>query len=995
MLRRRDWKTLCTERRSATKRGSPNILGRKILSVAYSKTQEKNTREANEQRQVDADAIRAALSRWATWTSKDGTHWTVTFSTGTDATIDPNDLRQYGSVAYSLRAVLAVQQEALYANTDLPKLTSEAVDTLKEGLDLISLAVLRLADRDARQNNAYEISLPVLESTWQRLIPSEPQPPSDVSPTSPSMRTGLMHQIIQQKVTAYQAYNKISNQLFGRNMQVFFARLSWPTDPEEAKAFKNEFINTVTGFAVGLYTLADREARRNGHVVLREEDVATAAQTYLPHAINDYEDVVFFPRLTRDQQIAIESYDMDAFRDSGVHWKYLEFALEEKALEATREADPFALELLTENIAHFGVLLLRVAGAEGAGQERLSPDLLTLATTRLQAKIDAHERTPKSRLDAPPILSAVGGKATHSSGEHTMFEDHTEAAGIEYVHRSSDWLNRLLRSYLQKTDTTGTITVPPAFGGSGVAAEDIDQDGQVDILLLGGRGNRLYRNLGNGMFEDITASAGIDYRRQGDKQPGEPRQPLIADFDNDGLPDILITYVNDDHRLYRGLGKGRFEDVTVTAQLGGRGLVGGPATTFDYDKDGLLDVYITYFGNYLRGVLPTLQRRNRNGLPNRLFRNLGNMRFEDVTESAGVADIGWGQAVLHTDLDGNGWQDLIVGNDFGLNAYYLNRGDGTFQEVSKEIGTDKPSYTMSISATDLNRDLLPDIYISNIVVMNKDEKYVLPNENTQMKFDIKKLAHLQVMEANDLFMSSRLDNAPIHYTLSQDVGRGYSSTGWAWDADFFDADHDGDDDLYVLNGMNEFNVYSSKNPYFMDADDLENRQAFLPVSTEEANVFFLNRGGKLENHSKQSGLDLLGNSRSAAYFDLEGDGDLDIVLLNYHGPATLYRNNLDQPDRHWIKLKLVGDPNQRVNRDAIGAVVVFELPDGTMIRREIHGSTGYMSVHPKTVHAGIGNATSVDVQIVWPNGQTQSLDGLVADQVHRLVQPSSQSMSDS
>ncbi|MCP5053357.1 MAG: VCBS repeat-containing protein, partial [bacterium] len=210
---------------------------------------------------------------------------------------------------------------------------------------------------------------------------------------------------------------------------------------------------------------------------------------------------------------------------------------------------------------------------------------------------------------------------------------------------------------------------------------DLNGDGIQDVLLLSGSGNALYLGDGKGRFRDITREAGIVFQRQ-DGHFGEPRQPLIADFDNDGLQDILITYVNDSHKLYKNLGKAKFKDVSFASGLGGKNLVGGPATTFDYDKDGLLDIYIGYFGNYLEGTLPTLTRKNLNALPNKLFKNLGNMKFKDVTQKSGVGNTGWGQAVAHTDFDLDGWQDLIVGNDFGVNEYYRNRGDGTFETVA-------------------------------------------------------------------------------------------------------------------------------------------------------------------------------------------------------------------------------------------------------------------------------------------------------------------------
>lgn len=916
--------------------------------------------------------------------SKNG-DYVLTFPNQLKIALKATDIRQYGTVAYSLRAILAVQQDALM-NPDqepLKPLTAEALETFKVKLDLATLALLQESDAYARAHNEYEISLENLNRAWLVLFElNREQPQTEQAIVNfQTSKPPLLDKIIEQKVASYAQYNQVSNQLFVRNMQVYFARLSWPTDPDEAAAFKQDFIEVLVGYGIELYTGVVDVAAANGAAIIGEEHVAHFVDHFTPFSVNEYEDITFFPGLP-NKSVTLEAYDLDAFRDSGVHWVYLGFALDSPEITRFLDIDPFAAELLAENMAQFGVLVLREAGLLGAqsGQERLSSELLASAVAVVQEKVNATlTGTSTTDIQVDKIQSTAEEEGARANLGDKWFTDVTEANGIDSMHRSSDWLSRLLRSYLQRDESTGVITIPPAFGGSGVAAEDINNDGFPDVLILSGLGNKLYLNDKGQGFIDHTEASGISFMRPEDNQPGEPRQPLIADLDNDGWRDIVITYVDDTHRVYRNKGDGTFEDMTDVSALGGKDLVGGPATVFDYDNDGLLDIYVTYFGDYIHGVLPSLSRINNNGLPNKMFKNMGNFHFKEV--EAGVAGSGWSQAVTHTDFNADNLQDLIVGNDFGSNVYYQNTGDGSFVDVTTALGADKPSYTMNLSTADLNGDQLPDIYVSNIVTLNKDEKYVLPNEDTQMKFNLEKLANLRVVEANDLFISSRAEDGTLKYKLSRElIGRGYNSTGWSWGADFFDADMDGDDDLYVLNGMNEFNLYSSKNAY-ANAGEASADDNYLPVDTKESNVFFVNSGGKLNNVSLESGLNLLGNSRSAAYLDFDNDGDLDIALNNYHEKAYFYKNNADRLGNNWLKLQLQGDPGQGVSRDAIGARVIITLPDGHKIWREIHGSEAYMTAQPKMVHAGLGALDRADVLVVWPGGKQQSIENVKANQI--------------
>jgi len=942
----------------------------------------KATAAAKGKEQIGVDELRPVLQAAVPYVSTPAGDWIVLPDDPRRTDITARDKRQYGAVAYALRAILSVQQDAFVDGTKLLPLDEKAVELFKESVDLITLAALQRADKATRTKNEHQINGAEMKAAWAGIVgSSKPAVEPHAAPVKSAEKFGTIKSIVAEKLAAFEKYNNLSNAVFSRNVQVYMARHMWPSDAEDGIAFKKQFTETMVAWTGDVMLEAEKRAKKRGHPLIRIDDVHDAVQMYEPHVLNEYEDCIYFPRLPKSDQIVIEAYDLDAFRDPGLHWMYLNEVLNDPKYKGTMEPDPFAAELLTEGGAQMGTLILRVAGkiATAENRDRLDRTDLSRSVKQIQTLLDKNAALPPAKKVTTTIASAPS-KPAKSGGK--FFTDVTANSGIKFEHRMSDWLARLIRSYSIK-ETETVLAVPPAFGGSGIAAEDVNGDGNIDVLVLSGSGNALYLGDGKGHFSDVTESAGLAWKRA-DGRPGEPRQPIIADFDNDGLPDILITYADDDHRLYRNLGNAKFEDVTAHTNLGGKELVGGPATALDFDKDGLLDLYIGYFGDYVHGVLPTFARRNTNGLPNKLFRNKGNFVFEDVTVGSGVDNTGWAQAINHVDFDGDGWEDLICGNDFGANAWYRNLGNGKFEEVSSKLGTDKPSYTMNIGITDLNRDGFPDVYISNIVTMNKDEKYVLPDAKTRLKFNPQKMANMRVVEANDLWTSTARDGKLVSYTQSDAVGRGYRSTGWSWGANFFDFDNDGDDDLYLVNGMNEYAVYSSVNPYFTNSSG-QQQQTVIPVAEKEAPVFFVNRAGKLEEQSTQSGADPAGNARAVVQFDMDGDGALDMMVNNFNAPAMLYRNN-GASGNHWIKIHLTGDPSKGVTRDAIGAKILVDTPHLKNLWREVFSTIGYLTSPPKEQHLGLGTDTKADVTVIWPNGDKQTFKGLAADRTYRISQ---------
>ena len=903
---------------------------------------------------------------------------------GAHVYVTKRDIDHYGSVAYAYRALLAVQQDMLFSEqVEFLPLTDAAAETIKNSIDLITLAALKEADHTARERNQSAIDDQSFLDAWFGMVNQKKALKDELVPTAITapLQRELFLSIVRQKQASFYAYNEISLHLFQRNAQVYFSRYGWPKEAEANESFRALYNEAILQFIKGLWLYAQSLAESDGEAIIRGVHMRNALDAVLPFEQNEWEDIRFFPLLEKKQQLSVESYDLDAFRDGGVHWTYLSMALEDANFEPRLYLDPFALEWLSEGIAHMGVLSLRLAGilAKERGDSNIDRSTLIQSFQELNERKDLHAvQSPGNAIDQKSIRMA-SANLEEAPGASNWFVDKTAYAEINFMHKSADWLSRFIRSYsIDENEGVVRTVIPPAFGGSGVATEDWNNDGWPDIVLVGGRGNALYLNNQDGTFRNATDASGIGWQRS-DGTYGEPRQVIAADFDNDGWQDLFISYVNDQHRMYRNQGGAIFEDVTAKSNLGGMGQVGGPCTALDYDRDGLLDLYIGYFGNYLKGRKPTLARSNTNGDANVLFRNNGGFEFEKSSLS-GAEDSGWTQAVGHTDIDMDGWQDLISGNDFGSNAYYLNNQDGSFREVSSVLNTDKPSYTMNIGIADLNRDRRPDFYISNIVVMEKDEKYVNPSAATPMELDPAVMANIRVVEANDLFMS--MPEGTEGYSLSEQVSRGYSSTGWSWDADFFDFDNDGDDDLYCLTGMNDFFVYSQENPYFEDADGGKRSVSFAN-SSREPNVLFENRGGALQAMGKGNGLDVVYNSRSAAFLDYDNDGAMDVIINNYHDRAMLFHNEKVPAARNWIKLRLVGDPALGITRDAIGAVVVIESEEQE-VWREVHTTTGYLSSHTKTLHSGVGYAERVNVSVHWPNGEVERFPDLATNSTYRL-----------
>ena len=434
--------------------------------------------------EIDAATLRPVLQSAVPYLQAADGSWMVR-----DTPVTARDKRQYGSIAYALRAILAVQQDALVdPSAKLLPLNAEAVELFKESIDLTTLAALQRADRESRKLNHDRMQPQVLAAAWKGVVPVwattvaskgiNPVQHSELAPIPPnpiqrseavSEKFGTIKAIIAEKISAFEAYNNISMPVFLRNLQVYMARHMWPADPEEGKAFRDSFTEVMVAWMSDTMLEAEKHAKKAGHPLIRVEDVHAALQVYQPHEANQYEDIIYFPRLPKDERVVIEAYDLDSFRDPGMHWVYLREAINDPKYKGTIEPDPFAAELLTEGAAQEGVLILRLAGMVAAeeGKDRLELAHLKKSLERVQAKLDKHASMPPVKKRAAAIASApaVPKKSNGKSGGK-FFTDITNESGVQFEHRFSDWLARFIRGYTVVEGNQVRLAVPPTFGGA-------------------------------------------------------------------------------------------------------------------------------------------------------------------------------------------------------------------------------------------------------------------------------------------------------------------------------------------------------------------------------------------------------------------------------------------------------------------------------------------------------------------------------------------------
>ena len=528
------------------------------------------------------------------------------------------------------------------------------------------------------------------------------------------------------------------------------------------------------------------------------------------------------------------------------------------------------------------------------------------------------------------------------------------------------------------------------YGHSGVSVGDLHGSGFDDIYVCqpAGLPNRLYRNRGDGTFEDVTERSGLGLL-------DNTACALIADFDGDGRQDVVVVRANGPV-LFLNQGNGTFRRKADAFQFAQQpqGTFTGAAAA-DYDRDGKLDIYFCVYSFY-QGTdqynYPTPYYAAENGPPNFMMHNNGDGTFRDVTAQCGMNQnntrysfcSGW------NDFDGDGWPDLYVVNDFGRKNLYRNQGNGTFSDVAAQVGVEDVGAGMSVCWFDYNNDGAEDLYVANMWTAAGER---ITREQT---FQNEAPKQTQALYQKHAMGNSLLrNNGHAHF---QDV-TAESNTGmgrWAWSSDAWDFDHDGFSDIYIANGMISGTEPEDLNSFFWrqvvakspneakPAPDYE--QGWKAVnewirdgsswSGNERNVMYANHGdGTFSDVSGALGLDFVEDGRSFALADFDGDGRQEMLLKNRNAPQVRLLKNVIPDLPPAIAFRLTGTKS---NRDAIGAVVRVHGQTKTL-----QAGSGFLSQHSKEVFFGLGDAKGeIEATIQWPSGLLQRLGGLQTN--HRV-----------
>jgi len=571
------------------------------------------------------------------------------------------------------------------------------------------------------------------------------------------------------------------------------------------------------------------------------------------------------------------------------------------------------------------------------------------------------------------------------------FTDRQPQSGITFAHIS--------------TDDTGLRYKPSHYDhGNSVAVADVDGDELLDLYFVNQAGdNELWRNMGRGSFANTTAAAGVSV-------PGAIGVAAsFADIDNDGDPDLFVTTIREGNHLFENDGSGIFSEVTVAAGVGRSGHSSG-AVFFDYDRDGLLDLFVCNVGIYTKenkitGSTDAIHPEK--GQPytyweaysdafaghlkperterSMLYHNLGGGKFADVTEAAGLVDTSWSGAATPIDANGDGWIDLYILNMQGHDEYFENDGGKRFVRKSRDLFPKTPWGAMGAKVFDYDNDGHLDLYVCDMHSdMSEDVGPFDEKLKSSMKFPPDFLGDGGMSIFGNAFF--RNNGNGTYEEISDEIG---AENYWPWGLSVGDVNADGFEDIFLASSMNypfRYGVNSllvnNLGEEFLDAEYILGIEPRRDGAT--AKRWFYVDCDQPENAENTHCKEMTGElevwatlgSRSSAILDLDGDGDLDIVTNEFNSePMILVSDLSDRKQVHFLEVKLTGKVS---NRSGIGAVV--EVIAGSHAYKKVNdGQSGYLSQSDMPLYFGLGEAEEVERIVVrWPSGTTQTVSGPIA-----------------
>ena len=568
--------------------------------------------------------------------------------------------------------------------------------------------------------------------------------------------------------------------------------------------------------------------------------------------------------------------------------------------------------------------------------------------------------TRRKRVGVVPLAIAFAGVAVvlaaGSALPERWFDDVTQRAGIHVKHTNREFKNPYAHIMAGYT----------ALGASAVVA-DYDGDGFDDVYTTDSKENgknHLFRNNGDFTFTDVAEAAGL---ADGNDAENAVADALWLDFNNDGRPDLLLIRFGQ-NQLYENLGNGKFRDVTARS-----GIVGYKnsitAIAFDYDRDGLVDIFI---GGYFQPVnifnpatprfFPESFETANNGGGVVVYHNNGNGSFTDVSAKVGIKLNGWTLDLGHADFDNDGDDDLYVACDFGSDHFFVNNGDGTFTDRTEfAVGIDTKK-GMNVDWGDFDGDGKLDIYVTNITDDYMREGNFLWHNQGNGKF---------------LDMAREL---------------GVHDTGWGWGAKFLDYDNDGWLDLYVMNGW----VSAGKDSYVPDIFEMVTRpnidfadaRNWPPMGSkslsgyQKKRLFHNERGEGFKDQAAKHGLDSTRDGRGIGVGDFDNDGRMDLFVANANAEPFLYRNTTPNGYR-WVEFLLDG---VKSNRMGVGAQVRVVAGGRTRLSF-VNGGNSFAGQSTRRVHFGLAQSDRIErVEVSWPSGLHQNFENVETNRIYRAVE---------